>query len=181
MKKIIAIILAVVIVAAAACFIMFRNTEPSEPTVPEEPEVSTPIQNTEPEETEPKPTTPIDPNAWNLAVLETNPEFQDVKNEEYEKDGIDLPYVFITKYHGEYRCVGQSTLRRWAKLAGEGIGIDDFAPHSFRRSCATILKDSNIPLEDISEKLNHKGSDVTKLYVKANKKKMREMQDAVGI
>lgn len=99
----------------------------------------------------------------------------------YESQCIDLPYVFITKYHGEYRCAGQTTLRRWARLAGEQIGISDFTPHSFRRSCATILKDSNIPLEDISEKLNHKGSDVTKLYVKANKKKMREMQDAVGI
>ncbi|MGL5718032.1 MAG: tyrosine-type recombinase/integrase [Paraclostridium sp.] len=101
--------------------------------------------------------------------------------EHYKKEGIILPYVFITKYHGEYRCVGQTTLRKWARLAGEFIGIPDFTPHSFRRSCATILKDNNIPLEDISEKLNHKGSDVTKLYVKANKKKMREMQDAVGI
>lgn len=100
---------------------------------------------------------------------------------QYDKEGIDLPYIFVTKYHGEYRCAGQTTMRRWAREAGEVIGIHDFAPHSFRRSCATILKDSNIPLEDISEKLNHKGSDVTKLYVKANKKKLREMQDAVGI
>ena len=36
-------------------------------------------------------------------------------------------------------------------------------------------------LEDISEKLNHAGSDVTKLYVKTDKKKLRELQDSVGI
>ena len=34
---------------------------------------------------------------------------------------------------------------------------------------------------DISEKLNHAGSDVTKLYVKTDKKKLRELQDSVGI
>lgn len=99
----------------------------------------------------------------------------------YENEGINLPWVFVTNYHGEYRCAGQSTLRRWARTAGEAIGIDDFAPHSFRRSCATILKESNCALEDISEKLNHAGTDVTKLYVKTNKKKLRELQDAAGI
>ena len=101
--------------------------------------------------------------------------------EHYEEQGINLPWVFVTKYHGEYRCAGQTTLRRWARLAGEAIGIDDFAPHSFRRSCATILKNNNMALEDISEKLNHAGSDVTKLYVKTDKKKLRELQDSVGI
>ena len=98
-----------------------------------------------------------------------------------KEQGINLPWVFVTKYHGEYRCAGQTTLRRWARLAGEAIGIDDFAPHSFRRSCATILKNNNMALEDISEKLNHAGSDVTKLYVKTDKKKLRELQDSVGI
>ncbi|MGL5568877.1 MAG: tyrosine-type recombinase/integrase, partial [Cetobacterium sp.] len=76
---------------------------------------------------------------------------------EYDSKDINLPYVFITYYHGKYKCAGQTTLRKWARLAGNEIGISDFTPHSFRRSCATILKDSNIPLEDISEKLNHKG------------------------
>ena len=101
--------------------------------------------------------------------------------EHYKEQGIELPYVFVTKYHGEHRCAGQTTLRRWARLAGESIGIDDFAPHSFRRSCATILKNNNMALEDISEKLNHAGSDVTKLYVKADKSKLRDLQDSIGI
>ena len=36
--------------------------------------------------------------------------------EHYEEQGINLPWVFVTKYHGEYRCAGQTTLRRWARL-----------------------------------------------------------------
>ena len=98
MKKIIAIILAVVVIAAAVCLFMFRDKAP-EPIKPSEPEVSTPVQDTEPEETEPKPTTPIDPNAWNLAVLETDPEFQDVTPDEYEKEGIDFVTTSFVSPH----------------------------------------------------------------------------------
>lgn len=98
--------------------------------------------------------------------------------EHYEKEGIDLPYIFVTKYHGEYRCVGQTTLRRWADQAGKVLGIENFAPHSFRRTCATILKDNGVSLEEVSEKLNHSGSDVTKLYVKTNKTKLKAKMKA---
>ena len=40
---------------------------------------------------------------------------------------------------------------------------------------------SRITQQDISEKLNHAGSDVTKLYVKADKSKLRDLQDSIGI
>lgn len=95
-----------------------------------------------------------------------------------EEKGINHDYVFISKYRGKYKQVDVSTLASWAKKSGVLIGIFTLHPHDYRHSMSSILKNNNMPLEDISFLLNHKGVDVTlKHYIKQDKKKIRSLKD----
>ena len=91
-----------------------------------------------------------------------------------ENDGIDNKYLFITKYGGKYNNTNSITLDSWAKKIGEAIGEPELSPHDFRRSGATLRSEAGMPLEQISTLLNHKGTDVTRLYIKENTAKIGE-------
>ena len=91
-----------------------------------------------------------------------------------ENNGIENKYLFITKYGGQYNNVNSTTLDSWAKKIGEAIGEPELSPHDFRRSGATLRSEAGMPLEQISMLLNHKGTDVTRLYVKENTAKIGE-------
>lgn len=98
MKKVLAIIVAIVVIAALIVGIVFisnRNDDPIEPTTPSI-EDTTPtepsVEPTEPEETKP------DPNIWSLYTQE-DPEFYDVRIDEIEKEDVDFAVQQISTPH----------------------------------------------------------------------------------
>lgn len=94
----------------------------------------------------------------------------------------DLGFVFITKWSGEIRNANAGTLFDWAKRIGNMVGIPTLHPHDFRHSGSQLLKLAGMPIEDISELLNHSGLDVTKkFYLRQDKKKMQENKDKFGV
>lgn len=91
-----------------------------------------------------------------------------------EAEGIDNEYVFLTKIGGEYKKATSNTLYNWAKKIGEMIGVPTLHPHDFRHSGSQLLKLAGMPIEMISELLNHKGLDVTKKhYLKQDKQQIQ--------
>lgn len=102
--------------------------------------------------------------------------------EEREQNNIISDYLFIAKYKKEYDKINTSTLNKWAKKVGEMIGVPTLHPHDFRHSGATLLKDSGLPIEQISSLLHHSGLDVTrKFYIKENTKKLINDKDKYEI
>lgn len=95
-----------------------------------------------------------------------------------EENNIETPYVFSCKYNGSWGKCDNSTLNQWCKKAGKLIGIDTFHCHDLRHSGSQLLNLVGMPIERISELLNHKGLDVTKNhYLKQDKKKIQEEKD----
>lgn len=97
--------------------------------------------------------------------------------DKYEREDIITPYVFVTKYNG-YNQISTGTLGEWAKKIGKLIGVDSLHPHDFRHSGSQLLSLTGMPIEKISELLNHSGLDVTKNhYLKQDKKKIKAEKD----
>ena len=100
----------------------------------------------------------------------------------YEENNIKSEFVFLSKYHGKYKKCGKSALSGWVRKAGEMINVKGLTPHALRRSSATIMKLSGMPLEDISKLLNHSGTEVTnKHYIQIDKRKLKEDKDKFDI
>jgi len=121
-----------------------------------------------------------------IVTLYFNQEVKDKFRElqEYRKiKGInDLGFVFITKWSGEIRNANSGTLFDWSKRIGNLVGIPTLHCHDFRHSGSQLLKLAGMPIEDISELLNHSGLDVTKkFYLRQDKKKTQENKDKYGI
>lgn len=121
-----------------------------------------------------------------IVTLYFNQEVKDklLSLQEYRKDNNidDLGFVFITKYCGEIRNANAGTLFDWSKRIGNLVGIPSLHPHDFRHSGSQLLKLAGMPIEDISELLNHSGLDVTKkFYLRQDKKKMQENKDKYGV
>jgi len=94
--------------------------------------------------------------------------------ESREALGIDSEYVFLVKNGGKYTKATVSTLYSWTKKIGEMIGVPTLHPHDFRHSGSQLLKLAGMPIEMISELLNHKGLDVTKKhYLKQDKQQIQ--------
>ena len=83
-------------------------------------------------------------------------------------------HVFLTLYGEQYNNAQPTTLDSWAKKIGVAIGEPELSPHDFRRSGATLRSEAGMPLEQISTLLNHKGTDVTRLYIQENTAKIGE-------
>jgi site-specific recombinase XerD len=95
---------------------------------------------------------------------------------------ISNDYVFLVKYGNEWKQASVSALFDWCKKVGLMINIPTLHPHDFRHSGATLLKNAGMSLEDVSEFLNHNGTDVTrKFYIKADKSKMQKKKDMYEI
>jgi integrase len=99
--------------------------------------------------------------------------------EQREKDGINCPYVFITKYKEQINNASTSTLFEWCKKIGADlINVPTLHPHDFRHSGSMLCKLNGMPIETISELLNHSGLDVTKKhYLTQDKQKMKSEKD----
>lgn len=94
----------------------------------------------------------------------------------------DYGWVFITPYVTANKPINNCTLNDWCKKIGNMIGVPTLHPHDYRHSYATLLKNENVSLEDISLMLNHSGTDVTKkFYIKQDTSKVRKLKDSIVI
>ena len=100
-----------------------------------------------------------------------------------EDNGIDdFGWVFFSGHNTEDTPITNGALLDWAKKAGRLIGIESLHPHDFRHSNATLLKNSGMPLEDISALLQHSGTDVTrKFYIREDKSRLTKLKDQFEI
>lgn len=93
----------------------------------------------------------------------------------------DNGYVFVSFVDGKYDKTTNSTLSEWAHTIGSMFGVPTLHCHDFRHSGSSLLKAQGMSLEDVSELLNHSGTDVTrKFYIRADKKKIRQNKDKFG-
>ena len=137
--------------------------------------------------------TDIDFDEREIYVIEKGPKevtlyiSEDIKNkllrlkEYYEDNNINLPYVFITKYHGKYKQAGEAAVSKWVRQAGLLIGIPKLAPHSLRRTAATLLYHNGVDLLTVSNILNHQDTSTTQIYLQTNKKKLKNIKDSVNL
>jgi len=94
----------------------------------------------------------------------------------------DAGYLFFYTQNEETASVTTSTLNQWCKKIGDLIDVPTLHPHDFRHSGSQLCKLNGMSLEDISDALNHKGTEVTrKHYLKADKTKQRESRDKFGM
>jgi len=113
---------------------------------------------------------------------EVSDSLKKLKAEREEKGIDDGGYLFVSKRKVgnmvQYKPVTSNTLGNWAKKIGEMCDIPTLHPHDFRHSGSQLLHLNGMPVEDISELLNHKGVDVTiKHYLKQDKKRTKENKD----
>lgn len=107
-----------------------------------------------------------------------------IRLQSYRKENSidDGGFLFFYAKDGVISSVTTSTLNQWCKKIGGMIGVDTLHPHDWRHSGAQLCKLNGMKLEDISEALNHKGTEVTrKHYLKADKNKLRESRDKFGL
>lgn len=100
-----------------------------------------------------------------------------------EENGInDFGWVFFGGHNTDEQPISNGTLLDWAKRAGRLIGVTELHCHDFRHSGATLLKNSGMPLEDVSSLLNHSSTDVTsKYYIKQDTTRITKLKDQYEI
>jgi len=89
-------------------------------------------------------------------------------------NGINIEWLFITKYGKEYRQMTQGAIRQRIKKLGKILGIEDLYPHSLRKTSINLI--NNLAgLGLASSYANHTSSGVTsKHYIaKANPTEIR--------
>lgn len=119
-----------------------------------------------------------------IVTLMFNEEVRDLLlklKEEREKNNIQCEYVFASKYKDKWDKVTPSTMAEWCKKIGKMID-SPLHCHDFRHSGATLLKNMGMPLEDVSEILNHASTEVTRnFYIKTDNKKLKDSKAKYGI
>lgn len=103
---------------------------------------------------------------------------KNLRNYREENNIDDNGYVFVSCVDNKYGKTTNCTLTEWSHTIGEMFGVPTLHPHDFRHSGSSLLKAQGMSLEDISELLNHSGTDVTrKFYIRADKKKIQQNKD----
>jgi phage integrase len=90
------------------------------------------------------------------------------------ENGIDVEWLFVTKYGKEYRQMTQGAIRGRIRKLGKIIGIEDLYPHTLRKTSINLI--NNLAgLGLASSYANHSSSGVTsKHYIaKANPTEVR--------
>lgn len=96
-------------------------------------------------------------------------------NERQEK-GVDNEYLFITNYNRKINHMSKETIRSRIRNMGKIVGIDDFYPHSIRKSILNITGQQS---ETVAAALgHHKNTNVTREHY-MKKKKITEMRNTL--
>lgn len=84
--------------------------------------------------------------------------------EEIWKD--DCPYVFVTKYGGMVKQIGETTFNNWCSNDFEKIVGRRVHPHLWRETAATqLVVEEGKNIESVKALLGHEQSSTTELYV----------------
>jgi integrase/recombinase XerC len=92
-------------------------------------------------------------------------------------NNLEIDALFITKYGGTYRPMSYSTIQDRIKEIGKIVGIEDFHAHCMRKTKLNEIYETTGDLSMASSYANHKGTDVTLLYVKPKSK--LELRDKI--
>ena len=100
-----------------------------------------------------------------------------------EENGVnDFGWVFFGGHNTEEQPISNGSLLEWARKAGRMINVQTLHPHDFRHSMATLLKNSGMPLEDVSLFLNHKSTETTlSYYIKEDTSRLSKLKDKYNI
>ena len=91
-------------------------------------------------------------------------------------EGIESEYLFVTTYNRKVNQMSKETIRSRVRKIGKIVGIDNFYPHSIRKSILNITGQQN---ENVAAALgHHKNIDVTREHY-MKKKKLTEMRNAL--
>lgn len=89
---------------------------------------------------------------------------------------INSEYLFITTYNKKINQMSKETIRSRIKAIGKIVGIEDFYPHSIRKSILNITGQQS---ETVAAALgHHKNTDVTREHY-MKKKKLTEMRNTL--
>lgn len=90
--------------------------------------------------------------------------------------GINSEYLFVTTYNRKVNQMSKETIRSRIREIGKIVGIDNFYPHSIRKSILNITGQQN---ENVAAALgHHKNIDVTREHY-MKKKKLTEMRNTL--
>lgn len=97
--------------------------------------------------------------------------------EERNKKSIDNEYLFITNYNKKINHMSKETIRSRIREIGKIVGIEDFYPHSIRKSILNIAGQQS---ETVAAALgHHKNTTVTREHY-MKKKKISEMRNTLA-
>lgn len=103
---------------------------------------------------------PFDDNVKSLIQ-----EWLDMRKDDFDK--MEAAGLLIHKYNGEWRTWSTSTIHYKMRKFGDIIGISDYHCHCMRKTSLNHIYKETGDLNLASQWANHKGTDVTKLYVLA--------------
>jgi integrase/recombinase XerC len=93
-------------------------------------------------------------------------------------DNLEVDALFITRYRGKYNQMKYKTIQDRIKEIGKIVGIDDFHCHAMRKTKINEVYETTGDLSMASSYANHKGTDVTLLYLKPKSKK--QLRDKIA-
>lgn len=80
--------------------------------------------------------------------------------------GDDCPYVFVTRYNGQVKQIGETTFNSWCSNDFEKIVGRRVHPHLWRESAATqLVVEQGKDIESVRALLGHESSETTRIYV----------------
>ena len=89
---------------------------------------------------------------------------------------INSEFLFITTYNKKVNQMSKETIRSRIRAIGKIVGIEDFYPHSIRKSILNITGQQS---ETVAAALgHHKNTDVTREHY-MKKKKLTEMRNTL--
>ena len=96
--------------------------------------------------------------------------------QEREQKGIESEYLFVTNYNRSINRMSKEAIRGRIRKIGKIVGIEDFYPHSIRKSILNITGQQS---ESVAAALgHHKNSAVTREHY-MKKKKLTEMRNTL--
>lgn len=91
----------------------------------------------------------------------------DYRKEQWGED--DCPYVFVAKYQGKVKQIGETTFNSWCLNDFTKIVGRRFHPHIIRESTATqLVVEQGKDIESVRALLGHSSSSTTEIYVIRN-------------
>lgn len=94
----------------------------------------------------------------------------DALKEYLDKRVDDNPALFVSAHAPSVR-IAVGSLEATLKTIGERCGLHVY-PHRFRHTCASILLENGMPIQEVGEILGHSRVDTTMIYCTLNKDKI---------